>query len=269
VSNLLTRIAVAFIGIPLLVWLAWGGGLTLCLLVLALQVAMLIEWRQLFQHYGIHISFLAFLIAFIAFDVFVLAPPYKLWRGLALGIAVLWITVHVFRNAKSRIAEMGATALFLFYIAFPLSLWPDLQDFRVYERYTSAGPLLLLFVATWFCDSGAYFTGKAFGRHKLFERASPNKTVEGAIGGLLLATAPLFIIRALGWAAPTAIDCIALPIAVGVFGQLGDLLESLFKREVGVKDSSHFIPGHGGVLDRFDSLLLSTPVFYSFLLITS
>jgi phosphatidate cytidylyltransferase len=269
VSNLLTRIVVAIVGIPLLVWPAMHGGITLYALVFALQIAMLIEWRQLLLYYRLRSSLLIFIIAFAAFDIFTLATSGKLWPGLALAIAVLWTTIHVFRNAKSRIAEMGATVLFLIYVALPLSLWPGLHDFRLLERYTAAGPLLLLFVATWFCDSGAYFIGKTFGRHKLFERASPNKTIEGAIGGFLFSAIPLFIIRVLGWAEPAVIDYIMLPVAVGVFGQIGDLLESLFKREIGVKDSSHFIPGHGGVLDRFDSLLLSTPVFYSFLLITS
>jgi phosphatidate cytidylyltransferase len=269
VSNLLTRIIAALFGIPLLVWPAWEGGIPLYALVIALQIAMLIEWRQLLLHHGVQSSLFTFLIAFAAFDFFALAPSGKLWPGLAVAIAVLWMTIHVFRNAKSRIAEMGATVLFLTYIALPLALWLSLHDFRLHERYSSAGPLLLLFVATWFCDSGAYFIGRAFGKHKLFVRASPNKTIEGAVGGFLFAAVPLFFVRALGLAEPSLIDFIMLPIAVGVFGQLGDLLESLFKREFGVKDSSHFIPGHGGVLDRFDSLLLSTPVFYSFLLITS
>ena len=157
----------------------------------------------------------------------------------------------------------------MIYAALPLALWPSLQDFQLDERFTPAGPLVLLLAATWFCDSGAYFTGKMLGRHKLFVRASPNKTVEGAIGGLVFAAVPLLLIYWMDWATPNVLDFIVLPIAVGIFGQLGDLLESLFKREAGVKDSSNIIPGHGGVLDRFDSLLLSTPVFYSFLLFSS
>jgi phosphatidate cytidylyltransferase len=269
VSNLLTRITVAVIGIPLLVWPAWRGGISLYVLVLALQAAMLMEWSRLLRHRGIQISIPSFILVFIAFDLLFLASDFKLRLGFATAIAAVWTSVQVFRNARSRIAEMGGSALFLFYVMFPLSLWPELQGLKLHERFTATGPLLLLFIATWFCDSGAYFIGKAFGKHKLFERASPNKTIEGAVGGLVFASAPLFIARAFGWAEPTLIDYIMLPVAVGVFGQLGDLLESLFKREVGVKDSSHFIPGHGGVLDRFDSLLLSTPVFYSFLLITS
>ena len=134
----------------------------------------------------------------------------------------------------------------------------------------SGGLLLLLpMFITWASDTGAYAVGKAIGRHKLAPAVSPGKTIEGAVGALVASVI-------VGWAyshwilRPSAhLDFRSAPagsilfsVAVSVSGQIGDLAKSLFKREVGVKDSSHLIPGHGGILDRFDSLLFALPLSY-------
>jgi phosphatidate cytidylyltransferase len=115
---------------------------------------------------------------------------------------------------------------------------------------------------TWATDTGAYLTGVAIGRHKLFPQVSPKKTREGALGGLL---AGAFA----GWLCAQGFASFLTPLAGtvlgftgGIVGQLGDLVESLLKRDVGIKDSAELLPGHGGVLDRFDSLLFTVPVFY-------
>ena len=114
----------------------------------------------------------------------------------------------------------------------------------------------------WVGDSGAYFTGRALGRTKLFPVASPNKTVEGAVGGLIGAMGAAFLARALFFEALTVSDCLVLGLSGGILGPIGDLVESVFKRSAGVKDSGSFFPGHGGVLDRVDALLFAAPVFY-------
>ena len=113
----------------------------------------------------------------------------------------------------------------------------------------------------WASDTGAYFSGRAFGKHKLFERLSPKKTIEGFIGGLI--TAGLVGIAAfyqLGtlplWA------WITTGIIMSITGTLGDLLESMLKRQTGIKDSGTILPGHGGILDRFDSTFFSAPVYW-------
>lgn len=134
----------------------------------------------------------------------------------------------------------------------------------------SGGLLLLLpLFITWASDTGAYAVGRSFGRHKLAPAVSPGKTVEGAIGGL---AASILV----GWTyshwvmRPAAhldfrwdpLGAVLFALIVSISGQIGDLAKSLFKREVGVKDSSHIIPGHGGILDRFDSLLFALPISY-------
>ncbi|MFB3056342.1 MAG: phosphatidate cytidylyltransferase, partial [Ignavibacteriaceae bacterium] len=125
--------------------------------------------------------------------------------------------------------------------------------------------IISIFASIWICDSAAFFGGTSLGKHKLFPRVSPNKSWEGAIFGLLFAViamviSKVIIIDFLSW-----LDVIIIGIIVGIIGQIGDLIESLFKRDAGVKDSSALIPGHGGIFDRFDSLLYSAPAVFLYI----
>jgi phosphatidate cytidylyltransferase len=134
---------------------------------------------------------------------------------------------------------------------------------------SSYGEILILIavVGPWISDSGAYFAGHLFGRHLLFPSLSPNKTVEGSLGGLLLT------ILTVGFVSYHFLDfsvakAAVIGAGVSVFSQSGDLFESALKRILGVKDLGHFLPGHGGILDRIDSLLFTAPaVYYIFLLV--
>jgi phosphatidate cytidylyltransferase len=125
--------------------------------------------------------------------------------------------------------------------------------------------VLALFAAIWLCDSAAYFAGTRFGRHKLLERVSPKKTWEGVIAGGIAAVLAFVLARALLLPYMTITTAVVCGLIVGVFGQLGDLVESLIKRDTGVKDSSSLIPGHGGILDRFDSVIFVSPIIYFYL----
>jgi phosphatidate cytidylyltransferase len=125
--------------------------------------------------------------------------------------------------------------------------------------------VFLTLTLTWFGDTFAYFAGRALGRHKLYPAISPGKTVEGAVGGLLGSIVAVVIAKAWYLADTLAWwDCLALAIPAGALGQVGDLCESMVKRACGVKDSGVIIPGHGGILDRIDALLFSTPVIYAY-----
>ena len=120
---------------------------------------------------------------------------------------------------------------------------------------------------TWATDTGAYAFGRMFGKHKLIPSVSPSKTVEGAVGGLVVATLGTwlyvtFLLKPFAHLSLTSMGIVVLAVAVGIVGQIGDLAESLLKRDAGVKDSSKLLPGHGGILDRFDSLLFVLPVAY-------
>jgi phosphatidate cytidylyltransferase len=138
------------------------------------------------------------------------------------------------------------------------------------QRVPAGGLLLLLpMLVTWGSDTGAYAFGRMFGRHKLIPKVSPGKTVEGAIGGVITSVLVAWAYTA-GVLAPAAqlgfkwhlLGIVAFGVAISVAAQVGDLAESLIKREAGVKDSSRILPGHGGILDRFDSLFFVLPLAY-------
>jgi phosphatidate cytidylyltransferase len=134
----------------------------------------------------------------------------------------------------------------------------------VLTRAMPEGEFLIfcLFLVTWAADTGAYYAGTSLGRHKLAPDISPNKTVEGLAGGLIAAALAAFLAQS--WFLPslTIVDCVAVACLLTVAGLLGDLAESAMKRGAGVKDSGSLIPGHGGLLDRLDSLLFTAPTFY-------
>ncbi len=145
-------------------------------------------------------------------------------------------------------------------IALPLSLLNYIMYADGYNPYL----VLALFIIIWVNDTGAYITGVTFGKHRLFERISPKKSWEGFLGGALFSLAAGFVLSQF---IPqlSLIEWLIFSIIVVVAGTFGDLTESLLKRTLGVKDSGNVIPGHGGILDRFDSLLLASPVIFIYL----
>ncbi len=134
------------------------------------------------------------------------------------------------------------------------------------EEYArGSGFVFLLFLSVWGCDTGAYTVGRLFGRRPLAPSISPKKTVEGALGGLLFAVAGAFAARAWLVEELRAADALVIGLAAGVLAEAGDLVESKLKREAAVKDSGPLIPGHGGVLDRFDSIFVAAPFVYLYI----
>jgi phosphatidate cytidylyltransferase len=156
---------------------------------------------------------------------------------------------------------MSSSAATLFTVFYPGVLMSFLVGLRTAEGEMGRQLLLFLMAVIWMSDAGGYYVGKALGRHKLCPSISPNKTVEGALGGIVFG-----VLAALGWRAwflpelsPLAPLFAAALVVVGILGDLG---ESVMKRGAGVKDTAALVPGHGGVLDRVDSLLLAAPLFY-------
>ncbi len=169
---------------------------------------------------------------------------------------------QLFSKNTNIYANVGTSFAGLLYITIPMVLLILIRFQTYIPDVNSAYFILMIFCSVWICDSAAYFVGKKFGKRKLLASVSPKKTVAGAIGGFLASLlffpiASNFILPAF----PILYACI-IGAAIGIFGQIGDLVESKFKRDAHVKDSGSLIPGHGGVLDRFDSIIFTIPIVY-------
>jgi phosphatidate cytidylyltransferase len=191
------------------------------------------------------------------------------YANLFLTLAILGImTLELARRErKMAIFHISTTMLGVIYVAFLAShlvLLRELPYVAGLDYSVGSSMVFLTFIVTWSCDTGAYIIGTLIGKHQLIPRISAKKTVEGSIGGVAFAVlgsvaAKFAFVDYLNfWQAAL------LGIAVGGIGQLGDLVESMIKRDADVKDTSGTIPGHGGVLDRFDSLLFTAPLLYYF-----
>lgn len=169
---------------------------------------------------------------------------------------------ELFRKKENSLANIALTGFGIVFVSIPLSIlnflaFPEFDGTIIYNY----GLLISLFLFVWASDSGAYLFGVRFGRHRLFERISPKKSWEGLFGGVVTAIATAWILTFV-FPQYSFVLLSVMAIAVVISGTLGDLVESMIKRSIGVKDSGRFMPGHGGLLDRFDSILLASPVIY-------
>ena len=182
-----------------------------------------------------------------------------------LPLFLIVMAAEMYRKKEKPMENIAVTFFSIFYLALPVSL----INFLVFPEFHMVGTympklLVALFVMIWIYDSGAYLVGVSIGRHRLFERISPKKSWEGAIGGTLTAVlASYFIAKFIPEI--SLMHWIIISILVVVSSTFGDLTESMFKRYFGIKDSGNILPGHGGLLDRFDSLLFAAPVFVTYL----
>lgn len=251
--NLLLRVASAAVGLPILIAVILApSALPFALFALAAGIVALSEYTRLvLPDRGAAERGAATAIG-AAFGAGLYLWP---WAAHALAIgavivaatATLWFSRDV-QGAAARFAGAGFGAL---YVGALLAALPLLK------RDVSDGALwvILAIGATFMSDTGAYFVGRAVGRHKLAPVISPGKTVEGGVGGFAAALGGAFAARATFFPGLTAADCLALGAFAGILGPVGDLTESMLKRAAGVKDSGWLIPGHGGMLDRIDAVL--------------
>lgn len=161
---------------------------------------------------------------------------------------------------ENALDELGFLVFGVTYVAF-------FTSYLVHIMGADNGPLwlLLLFTITWGGDTAAYYTGMNLGRRKLYPEISPKKSVEGFLGGFAGGMLASLLFKALFFAVPSLFDSLLIAAGIGIIGPLGDLCESMLKRSSGVKDSGGVIPGHGGILDRLDSVLFSAPFLYYFI----
>ena len=254
-----SRILVAVVGIPLIILIIlWAPSWTICAALCALAGLAGLELQQCVsgQRRGAMVALSAVLpVLTILWGFLTAESPALLWAA-----EIMLLFAYAVSQGGAVKFEQVAAALFA-----GIAIAYSFASFLRMDAGGAARPLLLLpFVLSFSCDSGAYLAGRAFGRHKLAPVVSPHKTVEGAVGGLLgnviggLVFA--FLMRHFNVAGAGYLQMTALSLVCGVISQLGDLSFSLIKRQYGIKDYGRVFLSHGGVLDRFDSVLFVTPV---------
>lgn len=193
-------------------------------------------------------------------------------KFIFISVLMIFLTflIELYRKKDNPFINVAYTILSMIYIVLPFAMLFHLgyySDNQFSDEY-SFQIILGFFLLLWTNDTGAYLAGRFFGRHKLFERISPKKTWEGSIGGGILTMAIAYILS-IFFLNLSLNSWLVLGFFVAIFGGLGDLVESMLKRSLNIKDSGNLLPGHGGILDRFDGLLLSLPFIYSYLYLIS
>ncbi len=252
----LKRILVAVVFIPLILVVSFNGGLPLLILLSLFAGIGLYELRSLFRNkYGI----IPFVIIPLGVVFLWLASLFDLQTVIFSFLMMLLVVSGYdifFSRIDGAVSRLALSCLALVYQPFLYSVVYKLRELN------NGGYLVItIIILVWLTDTFAYLLGMLLGKHRGVLKASPNKSVEGFIFGLIFAFAGAYSLHLIFPAITQKIMLLAA-ISAGVFGQLGDLLESLIKRDIGVKDSSSIIPGHGGILDRFDSFIIAAPVFY-------
>lgn len=252
-----TRIITALCLIPLILGSVYFGGLVFFALVATLLLIAGYELFEMVRRAGYPpMPWLGLaLIALILADAYAQSDY---GRALLAGALVVSLTAGVLRPREGWLAGWAITVAGALYIGW-------LGAYFLFVRALPNGMMWTVFalVTAWATDTGAYFVGTRLGKHKFFPLISPKKTWEGAIGGMIAALLTMFVLG--GLVSLPFVHCAMLGLLIGIAATFGDLAESLLKRQTGVKDSSNLVPGHGGILDRLDSLLFTAAAAYYYL----
>jgi phosphatidate cytidylyltransferase len=256
-----TRELTALIASPLAIWIiGWSHPLVFDATVAACAFLALYEFLILGRKKGFHLPItLCILVAAFILAAFMLEPI-----SVEMGVfAALLLIPASYVFAKGSIDEaLPSSAIAVMATLYVGMLGGSLirmrGDFPV-------GPKLVFFllIVVWIGDAGAYYVGKAFGRHKLSPRISPKKTVEGLVGGMITSTIAAIVIHFTFFPEFPLVHAVIAGVILSACGVVGDLAESLWKRSADVKDSGTLIPGHGGFFDRFDSIFFTAPILYT------
>jgi phosphatidate cytidylyltransferase len=275
------RVITALLAAPLFLWALYLGSLPFLILILFLIFLGLWEFEGMADRggystqswWGIGVGML--LVLSLVFPGIRPALRFQVQApGFALVFCVFLLIVREMarRDKGVSMLRIGTSLMGLFLIAWPLGHLILLRDLRGADQTVTfqlgRNATFFLVLLIWAQDVGAWAAGMAFGKHRLAVQISPKKSWEGAAAGLLAAVLVALLLRETGFAGFFSRgEAALLAVVLGVLAQVSDLAESLMKRCFDVKDSSQLLPGHGGILDRFDSFLFSTPFLYFYLII--
>jgi len=267
-KNIIKRAPVVILGIPALIGLTLYTHDVFMVFFTVAGLLILGEFYRMGRPNGSEANiWLGYLIYLSLTADHLLAGGTYLAGILIVSILVL-MTWEMFRKRPHVMENISTTFFGAAFISLAMSMFILLQQLGYEGQGGHLGgfAVLTVFIGVWTCDTLAYFVGSAIGKHKIFPRVSPNKSWEGSIAGLLGAFLVLVLVVKAGWLPGLGLkDALVLGLITGVAGQTGDFAESLFKRDVGIKDSSNLLPGHGGAWDRLDSILFAGPLSYLYL----
>lgn len=256
----------AIIAIPVLLYVIGIGHPWLFILLLCLvSLAGLIEFYAMaapdlsgFIRWPIYLSVFLLLLVIYRRQILFLPVIVLLWAF----VPMILLTFSRPPGNRRNTADISRVALGPIYVALPLAMLLD-----IFLHYPGRGKIWIFFLLAVIIasDTGAFYFGRLFGRHRLYAAISPGKTWEGAAGGLISSIIVAIWFLHLFPLHPVDLKILAIVVTLSVTGQIGDLMESMLKRDHGVKDSGKILPGHGGILDRIDGLLFAIPVLYVFL----
>jgi phosphatidate cytidylyltransferase len=267
------RILTAIVGLPILLYTVWSQSpyffvaLTTFAALLALTEFYALAEKvgckpQVILRYGGYGAALVVLSSFLFEE-----PSLAVGAMIALSIVSLAAALGSPEQIKLSLISVSSTVFGVIYVALlpgcliGVRVLPDVVG-RLTAPHLASKLLTMFFAMVMLTDTGAYYVGRSIGRHKLAPRISPGKTIEGAIGGFATAVLTGFLCKFVFFHEIPIVHALALGAAIGSVGQIGDLAESMLKRGAGVKDSGNLLPGHGGMLDRVDSILFCAPILY-------
>ncbi len=263
---LLPRVLTAVIGIPIVILLIHIGGLPYAAFVFTIIALALYEYYILMKMGGKPVQGPTLFVMGLLLPAALFLDQAPLaqaggdnFAGSAVTLTVIAALVYEIFSKKKYLERIGFTLLGLFMISWCMVHLIALRNLRP----DGAALTYMLIVTVWVMDTAAYAFGRSFGKRQL-STISPKKTWEGALAGFVSAILMTLLCRALMHYSVSAAFAVTAGILIGVFGQLSDIAESMVKRAAGVKDSSNLLPGHGGILDRFDSYIFLAPIMYYF-----
>ncbi len=260
-----TRIVSAIIGIIIAGYIINAGGRLFFFGVLALNIISIYELHRAFENIGIHTAIYinSFFAIILLYAVAIMHDTSLVFVPFSIVLMIIFMFLYsIINNNRNDLIDVVSTVFSFVYTSILYMHFILIRFLPLGRHY-----VWWIFVMTWACDTGAFFTGKLFGKKKIAPTISPHKTVEGGTGGLLLSVVISIIYAKVFLLDVSIMNAAVLGLIIGIFSQLGDISASLIKRYCEIKDFSNIIPGHGGILDRFDSALFSFPVAYYYIVL--